>query len=157
MSPKPVSPTISSGLPAEINALLDSQKLAVLATHQAGQPHASLVAFAASPDGREILFATTRTSRKYANLQQDPRAAFFIDTRTQQEADFHAAQALTAKGTVREITGPEKELLAALFLSRHPHLQEFVGSPSCALMALQVQLYELVSRFQQVLIYRVTP
>lgn len=144
-------------LPLEISSLLATQKLAVLATHSHGQPHASLVAFTATADGREILFATTRTSRKYANLQQDPRAALLLDSRSQREADFHEAKALAAKGRVREITGPQRDTLAALFLSKHLHLREFIGSPSCALMALQVQVYELASRFQQVLTYRFLP
>ncbi|MGQ9921869.1 MAG: pyridoxamine 5'-phosphate oxidase family protein [Desulfobacca sp.] len=145
------------GLPPEIRTLLAGQHLAVLATHQQGQPHVSLVAFAADPDGRQLLFATTRTSRKYANLQADPRAAMLIDSRGQAAADFHAALALSAKGPVQEVTGPAREDLAALFLGKHPHLREFVGSPSCSLMALQVQIYELASRFQQVLIYRFAP
>jgi len=157
MPSEEISSTASSELPREIKALLASQHLAVLATHHQGQPHASLVAFAASPDGRNLLFATTRTSRKFANLQADPRAALLIDSRGQAAADFHEAMALSAKGPVREVAGTERESLAAVFLAKHPHLREFVGAPSCALLALQVQVYELASRFQQVLMYRFLP
>lgn len=141
-------------LPEDITHLLAKQKLAVLATHQQGQPHASLVAFAASADGRVVIFATTRTSRKYANLQADPRAALLIDSRTHREADFHEAMALAAKGVAHEVTGPQRLELAGLLLGKHPHLQDFVASPTCALMALEVAIYELACRFQQVLIYR---
>jgi hypothetical protein len=39
--------------------LFSSQKLAVLGTHQSGQPYGSLVAFAATPDFKKLIFATT--------------------------------------------------------------------------------------------------
>ena len=129
------------------------QTLSVLATHRQGQPHASLIAFAATADGRELIFATTRTSRKFANLQADARATLLIDSRTNQEADFHLGQALSAAGTVIELSGPEKPSRLQLFLTKHPHLREFVQSPSCALMSLHVQVYNLVSKFQS---YRVS-
>jgi nitroimidazol reductase NimA-like FMN-containing flavoprotein (pyridoxamine 5'-phosphate oxidase superfamily) len=144
----------SSDIPEPIRFLLTSQKLAVLATQNQGQPHASLVAFASTADAREIIFATTRSSRKFANLQADPRADLLIDSRTNQEADFHLGQALSAAGAVRELSGPDKSSRLQLFLTKHPHLLEFVQSPSCALMSLHVQVYNLVSTFQKVIEYR---
>ncbi len=147
----------TDALPPEIKYLLNSQRLAVLATQRQGQPHVSLVAFAATPDGRQLLFATTRTSRKYANLQADPRVALLIDSRTRTEADFHLAAALAAKGLAQEVSGADREAQAALFLAKHPHLREFVAAPTCALMAVTVEVYELASRFQQVLTFRLTP
>lgn len=140
--------------PLEIKELLDSQKLAVLATHRQGQPHASLVAFAATVDGCELIFATTRTSRKFANLQADPRAALLIDSRAHQNSDFHLAQALSATGTVVELSGTGKHSRFQLFLTKHPHLRDFALSPSCALMSLHVQVYNFVSKFQKVIEYR---
>ncbi|MBM4289941.1 MAG: pyridoxamine 5'-phosphate oxidase family protein [Deltaproteobacteria bacterium] len=151
------TPTSPATLPPEISTLLDSQHLAVLATHRQGQPHVSLVAFAASADGREIIFATTRSSRKYANLQVDPRAALLVDSRGHQEADFHRGQALSARGPVRELSDPDKASRLNLFLTKHPHLTDFVHSPSCALMCLAVHRYDYVSRFQRVIEYRITP
>ena len=157
MSQEKSAATPSPDLPLEISSLLKSQKLSVLATHRQGQPHVSLVAFAATADGRELIFATTRTSRKFANLQADPRAALLIDSRTHQESDFHLGQALSATGTVIELSGPEKHSRLQLFLTKHPHLREFVQSPSCALMSMHVQVYNLVSKFQKVIEYRLSP
>jgi nitroimidazol reductase NimA-like FMN-containing flavoprotein (pyridoxamine 5'-phosphate oxidase superfamily) len=154
MSQEKSAPAPSASISQQIKALLEIQKLAVLATQSQGQPHVSLVAFAATADGREVIFATTRTSRKFANLQADPRAALLIDSRTHQEADFHLGQALSANGTVMELSGPEKHSRLQLFLTKHPHLREFVQSPSCALMSLKVQVYNLVSKFQKVIEYR---
>lgn len=149
--------TPSPDIPQQVSALLTSQKLAVLATHRQGQPHVSLVAFTATADSREIIFATTRTSRKFANLQADARAALLIDSRTNEEADFHQGQALSATGTVMELSGLEKDHRLQLFLTTHPHLREFVQSPSCALMSMLVQVYNVVSKFQKVIEYRLVP
>jgi nitroimidazol reductase NimA-like FMN-containing flavoprotein (pyridoxamine 5'-phosphate oxidase superfamily) len=154
MSPQKSGPAPSEVVPQQINSLLTSQKLGVLATNNQGQPHTSLVAFAATADAREIIFATTRTSRKFANLQADPRAALLVDSRTNQEADFHLGQALSATGAVRELADPDRATRLQLFLTRHPHLQEFAQSPSCALMSLKVQVYNFVSKFQKVMEYR---
>ena len=157
MSQEKSAATPSPDLPLEMSSLLKSQTLSVLATHRRGQPHVSLVAFAATTDGRELIFATTRTSRKFANLQADSRAALLIDSRTHQESDFHLGQALSATGMVIELSGPEKHSRLQLFLTKHPHLREFVQSPSCALMSMHVQVYNLVSKFQKVIEYRLSP
>jgi Pyridoxamine 5'-phosphate oxidase len=154
MSGKNTPPSSLLNIPESISALLRSQRLGVLATHRRGQPHTSLVAFAATVDSRELIFATTRSSRKFANLQVDPRASFLIDSRTHQESDFHQAQALSATGRVIALAGRERDFRLQLFLAKLPHLREFVQSPSCVLMSFQVQEYNLVSKFQKVMEYR---
>ena len=130
--------------------LLSSQPLGVLSTHDRGRPHASLVAFAASQDLREILFATPRTTRKYAYLMGDPRSAFLVDNRSNTPADFHRATAATARGTVEEIRPEDRERFLGPYLARHPHLIDFVRAPSCAFMCLRVESYSIVRRFQEV-------
>ena len=62
--------------------LFSSQKLAVLGTHQSGQPYGSLVAFAATADLKNLVFATTRATRKFANLQADSRVSMVLDNRS---------------------------------------------------------------------------
>jgi nitroimidazol reductase NimA-like FMN-containing flavoprotein (pyridoxamine 5'-phosphate oxidase superfamily) len=55
-----------------LRALLESQRFAVLATEDQGQPFASLMAFAATDDLRHMVILTERTTRKYANLKSNP-------------------------------------------------------------------------------------
>jgi nitroimidazol reductase NimA-like FMN-containing flavoprotein (pyridoxamine 5'-phosphate oxidase superfamily) len=131
--------------------LFSSQRLAVLATQNRRQPYGNLVAFMATDDLKYLLFATTRATRKYANIARNPRIAMVMDNRSNQEADFHQAAAVTATGVVKEIEGPEKERLQKLYLSKHPYLKEFVSSPTCALLKMDVETYYVVSRFQNVL------
>jgi nitroimidazol reductase NimA-like FMN-containing flavoprotein (pyridoxamine 5'-phosphate oxidase superfamily) len=134
-----------------LQRLFDGQNLAVLSTHGNGQPYASLVAFAADPSLENLFFCTGRSTRKYANMQETPRAAMLIDSRSNRDSDFHSAVAATATGAVREIGAGEQEDFETRFLSRHPYLRTFAGSPSCARMILEVDTYLLVSRFQHVM------
>ena len=138
-----------------LNELFISQKLAVLGTHQEGQPYGSLVAFAATSDLRNLVFATTRATRKFANLRSDPRVSMVLDNRSNRVADFRKAVAATALGRAREVRGKERENLAEMYLAKHPHLKEFVGSPTCALVKMRVEVYYVVWRFQNVFEWRV--
>jgi len=131
--------------------LFSSQRLAVLATQNRRQPYGNLVAFMATDDLKHLLFATTRATRKYANISRNPRIAMVVDNRSNQEADFHQAAAVTATGVVKEVEGPEKARFQKLYLSRHPYLKEFVSSPTCALLKMEVETYYVVNRFQNVM------
>ena len=133
-----------------IRELTISQKLAVLSTQDHGQPYSNLMAFAATDDFKYLYFATNRATRKYANLMADSRASLLIDSRTNQEADFVKAAALTALGKVWELLGREREQALPVYLNKHPYLKDFVMSPSCSLLRLKVDKYILVTRFQEV-------
>jgi hypothetical protein len=135
---------------ATIRELLESQKVAVLSTLGHIQPYSNLVAFAATPDLKYLLFATTRATRKYANLLANCRISILIDNRTNQAADFAEAAAVTVLGQVEEMHGTELRQLLPVYLDRHPYLGDFVTSPTCALFRVKVERYILVTRFQDV-------
>jgi uncharacterized pyridoxamine 5'-phosphate oxidase family protein len=109
----------------------------------------------ATDDLKHLLFATTRTTRKYANISKNPRIAIVVDNRSNQESDFHQAAAVTATGVVKEVVGPEKEVFQKLYLSKHPYLTEFVSSPTCALLKVEVETYFVVNRFQNVVEFHI--
>lgn len=133
-----------------LRGLFSSQKLAVLSTQNHGQPYGSLVAFAATDDLKTLIFATTRATRKYANIESDSRVALVIDNRSNEERDFYQALAVTAVGEAEEIREPEREGLLRTYLTKHPYLRDFVASPTCALLKINVSKYSLVTRFQDV-------
>ena len=135
---------------ATIRALLESQRLAVLSTQDHIQPYSNLVAFAATPDLKYLLFATTRATRKYANLLANCQVSILIDNRANEAADFAEAAAVTVLGQAEEMQGTELSQLLPLYLGRHPYLQDFVTSPTCALFRVSVERYILVTRFQDV-------
>jgi len=141
----------------KIRELLLLQRLAVLSTRNAEQPYSNLICFVASDDLKHILFATTRSTRKYANLMREARVALLADNRSNDPADTFRALAVTALGVARELEGDEAEQARRTYLARHPHLEEFVSSPSTAMLRLDVEKYILVRRFQDVTELRVTP
>jgi len=142
--------TRSSDLFGEIRDLVASQRLAVLSTEEQGQPYSNLMAFVSSEDLTFILFATTRSTRKYNNLRNEPRVSILIDNRRNEVIDFSEARAVTVLGKARELEEDERGHYENLYLSRHPHLLDFVSSPTCALFKVAVERYILVSQFQEV-------
>jgi len=136
--------------------LLRSQKLAVLSTHDEGQPYASLVAFAETQDLKGFIFATTRSTRKYANLSADSRVAMLVDSRSNQDSDIHSAMAVTAAGSVEEVSEDQRDRFLKIYLEKHPHMKDFIHAPTCALLQLQVKTYYLVTKFQKVIELHVT-
>ncbi|HOV29196.1 MAG TPA: pyridoxamine 5'-phosphate oxidase family protein [Synergistales bacterium] len=138
-----------------VGALLESQRVGVLGTFGAGSPYCSLVGFSFEPGYGRLYFATTRATRKFANLSETGRVALLVDNRGNREEDLHEASAVTAVGPVTELTGTEKDRGAAVHLTRHPSLAGFLESPTTALLALDVERYFLVRRFQEVMVLEV--
>jgi len=134
-----------------IRELFETQKLAVLGTQNKGQPYANLIAFAASDDLKSLYFATARATRKYANIEADSRVTVLIDNRSNQDSDFSQAAALTAIGKAEEVLDKQREGVLETYLAKHPMLEEFVRSPSCVILKVQVEIYYLVRRFQNVM------
>lgn len=134
-----------------LQKLFSSQLLAVLGTQSQSGPYGNLVAFAVTEDLKTLLFATTRSTRKYINLMKTPRVAMVMDSRSNDEKDFHEAVAVTATGFVKELDGAEKDELQRLFLSKHPYLTDFVHAPTCALLKVEVETYYIVQQFQKVM------
>ena len=137
-----------------VRELFASQGLAVLATQGGEGPHTSLVAFAATDSLRGIIFATERDTRKYANLVADPRVALLVDDRSHRATDLVEATAVTAAGRAHEAQGRERENLTELLVNKHPALKPFLAASGCALIAVAVEGYQVVTRFQSVAEFR---
>ena len=139
----------------EIKALLSDlftrQSLAVLATQAPHGPYTTLVGFVAAEDLRHIYFVTSRSTRKYAALKANPRVSMLIDSRTNRTSDFRDAVAVTSLGEARETDKEGAKRTVDRYIAKHPHLEDFVMSPSCALIQVEVEKYIVVTRFQQVM------
>ncbi|MEE4242464.1 MAG: pyridoxamine 5'-phosphate oxidase family protein [Desulfopila sp.] len=138
----------------QIASLLGSQHLTVLSTQREGQPYSSLMAFAFTPDLVNIAVATGKSTRKYQNLMQESRVSLLVDNRSNNESDFHAAMAVTAIGKAQLIEHQERPEYEGIYLQRHPYLEKFLASPTTAFVKIAVSHYVLVSRFQDVMEYR---
>ncbi len=135
----------------KIRELFIDQKLAVLSTHHSGQPYASLIAFVGKEDLKRIYFVTPRTTRKFANLSADSRVAILINSSLNMESDFHEAVSVTALGNAKEINGTKNEEILSLYLTKHPYLEAFATSPTCALVEVAITTYVMVKNFQHVM------
>ena len=137
----------------QVAEMLLSQKLAVLASQSSGgSAYASLIAFAATDDLRQIVLATPRATRKFTNIRHNPKVSLLIDNRSNKEQDFHDAKAVTVMGIVDEINlDPSHNDLTSLYLQKHPYLDDFLHSPSTVFLLVSVSRYYLVSRFQEVM------
>jgi nitroimidazol reductase NimA-like FMN-containing flavoprotein (pyridoxamine 5'-phosphate oxidase superfamily) len=135
----------------QIQKLFITRKLAVLSTHHTGQPYASLIAFLGKEDLREIFFVTPRITRKFVNLSSDPRVAILINSSLNVESDFHEAVSVTALGTAKEINSDEKNEILIQYLTKHPYLEAFATSPTCAVVGVSIRTYVMVKNFQQVM------
>jgi len=140
-----------------LRELLGTQPLAVVATSRDDCPYGSLVAFVVTDDLRHLVFATSRSTRKFGNLAENPRVAVVVDDRSNDRADFHRACAATVTGSAEDLTGTERERLERLLLARHPDLADFVALSQVALVRVTVEAYRFVSRFQDVVEWRPSP
>ena len=134
----------------DLRRLLESQRLAVLATGGSGFPHTSLVAYAATPDLRQVVFATRTDTRKYVLIESNPAVALLVDNRSNRPEDFADALAVTVLGTARTCAAEEADRLGSLLLARHPELTAFARSPDCRIVAVVVARFLLVKRFEEV-------
>ena len=137
-----------------LSDLLAAQKLAVLATQGDGKPYASLVAFAVTEDLRHMLFTTSRETRKYANLASNPSVALLIDNRSNTEADFEEAMAVTVIGKAKDAGPRERKRLLDVFLAKHPKLEKFASAPTTALIKVTVDKFIIISTFENVVEFR---
>jgi len=142
----------------KIQHLLQSQKLAVLSTcGKDCKPYASLVAFIAAPDLKKILFATSRNTRKFANISANNNVALLVNSSSNRESDFQEAAAVTITGKADVAEDHERDRLIRKYLEKHPCLEDFVKSPSCAIICVQPEFYYLVENFQQVTKLHINP
>ena len=133
-----------------------AQRLATLSTCGAeGHPYASLIAFDAAADLSGVVFATSRATRKFANLEHNARAAMLVENARNRQSDIYEAMAVTILGTVAELTGANQEEALGRYIEKHPHLAGFARAPSTAVLRLEVEVYYLVNRFQKVMEYHV--
>jgi nitroimidazol reductase NimA-like FMN-containing flavoprotein (pyridoxamine 5'-phosphate oxidase superfamily) len=134
----------------QIESLCDSQRYAVLATAGEGGPYASLVAFTADDTCRKFVFATSRSTRKFANLLAEQRVSLLLDNRGNKQGDTFGAIGVNIAGTARELDSEESAATVEPYLARHPHLREFVTSDNVAMIEISAGTYYVVNRFQEV-------
>ena len=124
-----------------IRQVLSANRFAVLATVSEGKPHSSFVAYTASGDSLQLIFATYRHTRKYANLKQNNQVSILIENSKDRSTEITV---LTATGKAFEVDATEGEALLQTHLRQHPELNDFLLSSDCAVFRVDVEAYQLV-------------
>jgi heme iron utilization protein len=133
-----------------LRELCSEQQLAVLATSNPDGPYTSLVVVAISQEDRKLYFATSRNTRKWLNLINNPKVSLLIDNRNNQVTDFSQAVAVTFQGETEELSEADRESGKQLYLARHPQMAEFIASPDTALFCVRITTIYLSARFQKI-------
>lgn len=139
---------------ARLRKINATQFFGVLATDDNGQPYTSLIAFALTADLNKVIFATPKGTRKYKNILQSKHVSLLLDNRSSARKNLMETEAITIIGTARLVRrGKTWQELAAIFLNKHPELEEFIQSRTTALILLVATRCIHVGRFQTVTVW----
>jgi putative heme iron utilization protein len=140
-TPQPLStvPEVPRRTPAEeARTLLAATNVATLATlTDEGAPWASLVTFAALPDGAPVLFVSTLAEHG-RNLRRDGRASLVV-AQPAPTGDPLAAGRVTLAGTARAPEGADADAARAAYLTGVDEAEMFITFTDFSLYVLEVE------------------
>jgi uncharacterized pyridoxamine 5'-phosphate oxidase family protein len=126
-----------------MKALLAGHHLGVLATSKNDQPHCSLMTYVTGDDGLSIFLLTLKDTRKFANLLENPRVSFLVDTRT--DPSQTPVRALTVSATYEpDKNGPDQDYYKQFLVDVAPHLRPLAEHPQAEIVRLRVQSFLLL-------------
>ena len=115
-------------------ALLRGARSGMLATTEAGRPHAALVTPALGPDGH-LLLLLSELSAHTRHLRAAPRCALLV-TGTAAEENPQTAPRLSLRGTAHPT---EDEAARAAYLKIHPYAELYAGFADFHLWVLKLE------------------
>jgi len=118
---------MDEGMLEKARALIREAHTCVLATSSANHPHCSLMAYATNASCDEIYMITTKNSRKYQNMRENPVVSLLIDTRERGSKSGHAeTMALTVSGKFQAVeTDSERQRVREALSRKHPDMKGF--------------------------------
>lgn len=124
----------------EMKKLLRDNSMCVLATCSDNRPHCSLMAYVTDDRAENIHMVTLSASRKFKNIQQNPRVSLLVDSRVSDINDLRATRALTVNGTCTVVRkNPERESILALMKSRVPRVMEIAVHPDVEVIGIRIE------------------
>lgn len=127
----------------QMQSLLRSKNMCVLATVGAGQPHCSLMAYITDENCRKLYMFTPRQTHKFRNLKENAKVSLLIDDRD--AADRQQIRALTVYGAYQAVTDAvEIRQLLTQFVAVHPHLKDFVHQSDVAPLCIRISAFLLL-------------
>ncbi len=133
-----------------IQNVLQTSKLAVLATEGEGQPYASLIVITPVSDFKQMIFATYRNTRKFENLLNNGRVAVLIQGEESDMSFKQSDYALTAFGHAQQVCKADYEEALQKHLKRHPDQANYMLNADLALMLITIEKFQVVRGFDDV-------
>jgi heme iron utilization protein len=133
----------------KIKSISGQTRFAVLATESNGCPYTNLVGFLLSKDLKNLYFFTSKNTRKYRNILNNPEVCLLIDTRDKFPDKTYLITAITLIGKA-EIMEDMPGSVVDMYLEKNAELKDFTESSSNVLVRVNITRYILVDRFQEV-------
>jgi nitroimidazol reductase NimA-like FMN-containing flavoprotein (pyridoxamine 5'-phosphate oxidase superfamily) len=134
-------------MPENMEKLLRTHDMCVLATAADGRPHCSLMAYVCDDAGRHVYMATYRKSVKFLNLLRNPAVSLLIDTReTHGPQRRSETKALTATGQYEPPRDPaEADAIKTRLLASHPQLEAFLQNDDVVIITVKLNSFLLLN------------
>jgi nitroimidazol reductase NimA-like FMN-containing flavoprotein (pyridoxamine 5'-phosphate oxidase superfamily) len=125
----------------KIKALAREKDICVLATVSGKNPYCSLMAYAVDENVIEFYMTTSRLTKKFTNIKNNPNVSLLIDSR--ETIPRTNAQALTVSGKCEIISSHEtkNQTIKEKLLARHPHLKLILNAPYSEILCIRAESY----------------
>ena len=127
----------------------------ILATSVNDVPYTALVAFVLQDDLKKLFFATPRDTKKFKYLELNKKVSFHVHNSNNSPKDIGSAIGITITGKASEYSKNHFEGAIALYLLKNPQMKEFIHAPNTALVAMDIERFDVVERFQNVTVLKV--
>ncbi|NTW73146.1 MAG: pyridoxamine 5'-phosphate oxidase family protein [Eubacteriaceae bacterium] len=125
----------------KVKEVLRKNHLCVLCTESSGNPYCSLMTYLLSEDGSILYMTASMKSRKYLNLQSNPKVSLLVDTRMKPGDSIIS---ITLEGVVLSEAQEDMEMIRTSFIQRHPELLEILNDPYSVLLGIKLKTYLLL-------------
>ena len=125
-------------LPAPVAQYLVEHHVMTLATHGADGPWAAAVFYV--PDGDDLIFLSSPTTRHCRDLALQPRCAATIQSDAQ---EWQSIQGIQIEGSVSELQGDERARAQQIYGERFPFVRPGTAPAAIVLALARVRWYRL--------------
>lgn len=118
---------MNDGMKKEITSYLSRHlygNLATISAENAGQPHASTIAY--YNDGLALYFVTSLKTEKFKNVSKNPRVALTVD---EDEKDWSKITGIQIEGVAEVMTPDKAGAIAPQFLDKFPYAKTLPPNP----------------------------
>jgi nitroimidazol reductase NimA-like FMN-containing flavoprotein (pyridoxamine 5'-phosphate oxidase superfamily) len=124
----------------EMKSLVKRKNTCVMATATDNNPHCSLMTYVTDDDCREIYMVTSRKTKKFQNLSENPSVSLLIDTR---EEDYGSQnpmlRALTISGVFTQLGDENKKsTIRSEMASKHPNIRDLIKNPDSEIICIKI-------------------